>query len=84
MEEHFSYLYESSLFKCMVTVLDVLMWPSQSVTKKFVKEMIEMIIYFKNLSSTGPTEVNKILVEWVVLKSYILLIISNNKKSHDI
>ena len=67
----------------MVTVLDVLMWPSQSVTKKFVKEMIE-IIYFKNLSSTGPTEVNKILVEWVVLKSYILLIISNNKKSHDI
>lgn len=84
MEEHFSSLYESSLFKCMVTVLDVLMWPSQSVTKEFVKEMIEMIIYFKNLSSTGPTEVNKILVEWVVLKSYILLIISNNKKSHDI
>ena len=68
----------------MVTVLDVLMWPSQSVTKKFVKEMIEMIIYFKNLSSTGPTEVNKIVVEWVVLKSYILLITSNNKKSHDI
>ena len=84
MEEDFSSLYESSLFKCMVTVLDVLMWPSQSVTKEFVKEMIEMIIYFKNLSSTGPTEVNKILVEWVVLKSYILLIISNNKKSHDI
>ena len=40
-----------------------------------------MTNYFENLFSTGPTQVDKIPVEWVVLKSYMLPIISNNKKS---
>ena len=40
-----------------------------------------MTNYFENLFSTGPTQVDKIPIEWVVLKSYMLPIISNNKKS---
>ena len=82
MEECFSSLYESPLFKHMVTMLDVSTWPPVSSAEKFGdQEIIEMTNYFENLFSTGPTQVDKIPVEWVVLKSYMLPIISNNKKS---
>ena len=82
MEERFSSLYESPLFKHMVTMLDVSMWSPVSDAEKFAnQEIIEMIIYFESLFSTVPTEVDKIIAEWVVLKTYILPIISNNKKS---
>ena len=70
------------LFKHMVTMLDVSTWPPVSSAEEFGdQEIIEMTNYFENLFSTGPTQVDKIPVEWVVLKSYMLPIISNNKKS---
>ena len=70
------------LFKHMVTMLDVSTWPPVSSAEKFGdQEIIEMTNYFENLFSTGPTQVDKIPIEWVVLKSYMLPIISNNKKS---
>ena len=82
MEERFCSLYESLLFKHMGTMLDVSTWSPVSSAEKFGdQEIIEMTNYFENLFSTGPTQVDKIPVEWVVLKSYMLPIISNNKKS---
>ena len=69
-------------FKHMVIILDGLKWPPASDFKWLGnQEIIEMMTYFKNLFSTGPTEVEKILVEWSVLKPYMLRIISNNKMS---
>ena len=85
MEEHFFSLYESPLFKHMVTMLKVSTWPPVSNAEKFdEQEIIEMTNYFENLFSTRPTQVDKIPVEWVVLKSYMLPIISNNKKSSNL
>ena len=40
-----------------------------------------MTNYFANLFSTGPTQF-KIPQKWLVLKSYMLPIISNNKKTY--
>ena len=81
MGEYFS-LHESPLFKHMVTMLDVSTWLPVSCAEKFDdQEIIEMTNYFENLFSTGPTQVDKIPIEWVFLKSYMLPITSNNKKS---
>ena len=83
MEERFSNLYESPLFKHMVCMLDVSTWPTASSAEKFGdQEITEMTNYFANLFSTGPTRVDKIPQEWLVLKSYMLPIISNNKKTY--
>ena len=70
-----------SLFLFMVTMLDVSTWLPVSSAEKFSdQEIIEITHYFKKLFSTGLTQVDKILIEWVVLKSYMLLIMSNNDK----
>ena len=83
MEERFSNLYESPLFKHMVCMLDVSKWPTGSSAEKFGdQEITEMINYFANLFSTGPTQVDKIPQEWLVLKSYMLPVISNTKKTY--
>ena len=64
-------------------MLHVSTWPTASSAEKFGnQEITEMINYFANLFSTGPTEVDKIPHEWLVLKSYMLPIISNNKKTY--
>ena len=82
MEERFSNLYESPLFKHMVCMLDVSTWPTASSAEKFGdQEITEMTNYFANLFSTGPPQVDKIPQEWLVLKSYMLPIISNSKKT---
>ena len=64
MEERFSSLYESPLFKHMASMLDVSIWPSVSSAEKFGdQEIIETTNYFENLFSTGPTHVDKIPVK---------------------
>ena len=56
MEERFSTLHESPLFKHMVTMLDVSTWSPVSSAEKFGdQEIIEMINDFENLFSAGPT-----------------------------
>ena len=83
MEEHLSNLYESPLFKHMVSMLDVSTWPTASSPEKFgYQEITEMANYFVNLFSTGPIQVDKIPQKWLVLKSYMLPIISNTKKTY--
>ena len=83
MEEHFSNLYESPLFKNMVCMLDVSTWLTASSTEKFGdQEISEMTNYFANLFSSGPPQVDKIPQKWLFLKSYMLPIISNNKKTY--
>ena len=63
-------------------MLDVSTWPPVSSAEKFGdQEIIEMTNYFENLFSTGPTQVDKIPIECLVLKSYMLAITTNNKKS---
>ena len=64
-------------------MLHVSTWPTASSAEKFGnQEITEMTNYFANLFSTGPTQVDKIPQEWLVLKSYMLPIISNNKKTY--
>ena len=83
MKEGSSNLYESPLFKHIICMLDVYTWPTASSAEKFGdQEITEMTNYFANLFSTGPTQVDKISQEWLVLKSYMLPIISNNKKKY--
>ena len=46
----------------MVTKPGVSTWPTASDAKKFGDQEIIQTNYFKNRFSTGPTEVDKILV----------------------
>ena len=63
MEECFSSLYESPLFKHMVTMLDVSTWPPVSSAEKFGdQEIIEMTNYFENLLVLGQLRLFRFLL----------------------
>ena len=63
IEEHFSSLYESPLFKHVVTMLDVSTWPPVSSAEKFDdQEIIEMTNYFENPLVLGQLRLIRFLL----------------------
>ena len=80
MSERFVSLEDSVLSKNLFKYLDTKTWPSEKDSVQFGDtEIAEFISIFLGFLSNGGCRTDEVLSGWLTLKSYMILLIANNK-----
>lgn len=80
MEERFAPMNSSPLFEHMVSMLEVKNWPTENI-EHFGNEAVNAVVsHFKELLKNGGCNIDNVLTEWIILKTFVLPIYANDKK----
>ena len=81
VEERFQGILHSPIFKNIETILDTSSWPMNEDSGSFgTKAINDVQEHFKNLLIKNGCDVEKIQTEWLILKTYAIPMITNDKK----
>ena len=83
MNDRFSDVLESNIFKCLVQILDVHTWPKdeEQLASFGTTEISDLVENLKVLLGNASCKIENILPEWDVLKTHMIPLIKNNSKS---
>ena len=83
MNDHFADIQSSPIFENLVSLLDVQTWPKGSTIEAFKDTAIRKLAdSFREVLEMNKCNVDTVMSEWDSLKSYVILILTNNKDKY--